>query len=363
MSSLKLVKIMNGSYMNQPVHDVTLPFIKAPKAGKKGLFITVDTRSIFGHDRPESRVHINSEDSVEYLDGTVDDVSVAQIPAERAAMSAVPRAMAAVKRDETPEQAMDRIRERFDIIDTMTHAVAKGVVRGLIVSGPPGVGKSFGVEKILEEYEAINKLSGETTTNTEIVKGAMTPIGLYQTLYDNSSNGSILVFDDCDSVLFDEVCLNMLKAVLDSGKKRIISWKSESNALRRDKIPDRFEFKGGCVFITNVSFAHVRSKKIADHLQALMSRCHYIDLELDSVEDRFLRIKQIVGDGMLDEYNFGPEGDAEVIDFMLEKASLLREISLRQVLKIADLRKMAPGSWRNMAEATCMRRNSEQTYY
>ena len=259
------------------------------------------------------------------------------------------------KPKETDEQAMTRIRERFAILDQMTDAVANGVVRGLIVSGPPGVGKSFGVEKILDEYDVMAKLSSKPP-RTEVVKGSMTPIGLYQTLYNNSQKGDILVFDDCDSVLFDEVCLNMLKAVLDSGKKRTISWKSESQALRREGIPDRFEFKGGCIFITNVDFEHVRSKKIKDHLAALMSRCHYIDLEMNSVSDRFLRINQIVRDGMLDEYNFGKEGDQEVVDFMVLKANRLREISLRMVLKVADLKQMSPDTWQELAESTCMKR-------
>jgi hypothetical protein len=202
----------------------------------------------------------------------------------------------------------------------------------------------------------MHKLSGNKNPRTEVVKGAMTPIGLYQTLYNNSQDGNILVFDDCDSILFDEICLNMLKAVLDSGKKRTISWKSESNALRREGIPDRFEFKGGCIFITNVNFENVRSKKIQDHLEALMSRCHYIDLEMDSVEDRFLRINQIVKDGMLAEYDFGPEGEQEVVDFMVEKSARLREISLRMVLKVSDLKQMSPMTWRDLAESTCMKR-------
>ena len=200
-----------------------------------------------------------------------------------------------------------------------------------------------------------NKLKGKGP-KTEIVKGAMTPIGLYQTLYNNSNKGDVIVFDDCDSVLFDEVCLNMLKAVLDSGKKRTISWKSESVALRREGIPDRFEFSGSAIFISNVSFESVKSKKIRDHLEALMSRCHYIDLEMDKVTDKFLRIEQIVGDGMLDEYEFGTKGNQEIIDFMLEKSARLREISLRMVLKVADLRKMSPKTWKELAESTCMKR-------
>ena len=33
--------------------------------------------------------------------------------------------------------------------------------------------------------------------------------------------GNVLVFDDCDSVLMDDLALNIPKAALDSGKKRI----------------------------------------------------------------------------------------------------------------------------------------------
>jgi hypothetical protein len=327
------VKIIKGRYRNAEINNTVFPLVKPLTRGKKGLFVTVDPTDIIDTDVNAIRVSVPSEEAVELLGSKAEEQ----------------------RNNETPEEAMDRIRKRFNILDKMTDAVANSVVRGLIVSGPPGVGKSFGVERILEEYDAMSKLSN-TPARTEVVKGAMTPIGLYQTLYANADAGNILVFDDCDSILFDEVCLNMLKAVLDSGKKRTISWKSESNTLRREGIPGRFEFKGGVIFITNVDFENVRSKKIQDHLSALMSRCHYIDLEMDSVADRFLRINQIVHDGMLDEYGFGKEGNQEVVDFMVEKANYLREISLRMVLKIADLKQMSPDTWKELAESTCMKR-------
>jgi len=224
----------------------------------------------------------------------------------------------------------------------------------MIVSGPPGVGKSFGVETVLEDYDMLTSIAGKPA-RTEIVKGSMTPIGLYQTLYMNSDKGNVLVFDDCDSILFDEVCLNMLKAVLDSGKKRTITWKAESSALRREGIPDRFDFEGGVIFITNVNFENVRSKKIQDHLQALMSRCHYLDLTMNSIRDKFIRIKQIVRDGMLEEYKFGKDGEKEVINFMLDNAEKLREVSLRMVLKISDLKQMDKSNWQRLAQTTCMK--------
>ena len=333
------VKIIQGTYRNAPITDTVFPLVKPIQYGKKGMFVTVDASKVLDPSKKAIRVLVESADDVTYIPNE-------DMPAE---------APVEAENTETEEQALDRIKRRFEILDEMTDAVANGTVRGLIVSGPPGVGKSFGVEKVLDEYDMMAKLSSKPP-RTEIVKGSMTPIGLFQTLYNNSNEGDILVFDDCDSVLFDEVCLNMLKAVLDSGKKRTISWKSESAALRREGIPDRFDFKGGCIFITNVDFETVRSKKIKDHLAALMSRCHYIDLEMGGVEDRFRRINQIVRDGMLDEYDFGEEGNKEVTDFMLEKASRLREISLRMVLKVADLKQMSPDTWKELAESTCMKK-------
>ena len=336
------IRIKKGTYRNALIKDTVFPIVKPISFGKKGPFITVDGSHMMGNTAQKIRVLLKTPADVE--PSTKEDFELLN-----------PVVEAEKKAKETPAEAMDRIKGRFGILDQMTDAVANGVVRGLIVSGPPGVGKSFGVEKVLEEYDMMTKLSNQAP-RTEIVKGSMTPIGLFQTLYNNSAAGNILVFDDCDSVLFDEVCLNMLKAVLDSGKKRTISWKSESVALRREGIPDRFEFKGGCIFITNVDFENVRSKKIKDHLAALMSRCHYIDLEMGSVSDRFLRINQIVRDGMLEEYNFGEDGNKEVVEFMVDKANRLREISLRMVLKVADLKQMSPDTWKDLAETTCMKR-------
>lgn len=342
----QLVKVKRGSYRNSEIVDVVFPMIKPAQVGAKGMFVTVDGSAVYGPDKDRIRVTVKSARDLEYMGN---DGELTASFAEEATAPAKPA--------ETDEEAMARIRGKFEILNIMSEAVAEGTVRGLIVSGPPGVGKSFGIEKVLETHEAVNKLSNGSK-RTEIVKGSMTPIGLYQTLYNNSSRGDILVFDDCDVILFDEVCLNMLKAVLDSGKKRIVSWKAESKALRREGIPDQFEFKGGIVFITNLKFDGVRSNKIAAHLEALQSRCHYIDLEMDSVRDRFLRINQIVGDGMLEEYEFGKAGEQEVIDFMVLHSARLQEISLRMVLKIADLKKMSADNWQKLAENTCMKRVS-----
>ena len=253
---------------------------------------------------------------------------------------------------------MNRIAERFSILDEMTEATIDGVVRGMVVSGPPGVGKTFGVEQVLEKDSIFDMMADKPLRHT-FVKGTMSAIGLYSTLYKYSDPKSIVVLDDCDSILFNEDALNILKAALDSGKKRKISWNSDSHFLRREGVPDTFEFKGSVIFITNLKFDKVKGNKIKDHLEAILSRCHYLDLTMDTARDKILRIKQIARDGgLFDTKGLSKEQEVEIIDFMVENQKKLREVSLRMAQKIADLRNMSKSGdrWKSLAETTCMKR-------
>jgi len=258
---------------------------------------------------------------------------------------------------ESDEQILNRLRDRFEILDDMTRAVKKGDVRAMIVTGPPGVGKSYGVEKVLSKHDVLADIAQDQKLKKyEIVKGAMSAIGLYSKLYEFSDKKSILVFDDCDSILLDDLSLNILKAALDTSKKRTISWNTDSRLLRSEGVPNTFEFKGGAIFITNIKFDHVKSKKLQDHLEALESRCHYLDLTIDTEREKVLRIKQVVTEhGMLDSYELTDEKKLEVVAFVDSNKHRMRELSLRTVLKVADLAASFPDKWQAVAEVTCMR--------
>jgi len=258
---------------------------------------------------------------------------------------------------ESDEEIMKRLGQRFDILEDMTRAVKKGDVRAMIVTGPPGVGKSFGVEKVLSRHDTFADVANDSKLKKyEVVKGAMSAIGLYSKLYEFSDKKSILVFDDCDSVLLDDLSLNILKAALDTSKKRMIHWNTDSRLLRSEGVPNSFEFKGGAIFITNIKFDHVKSKKLQDHLEALESRCHYLDLTIDTQREKVLRIKQVVNEcGMLDSYDLDDQAKADVVEFVDANKDRMRELSLRTVLKVADLRASFPDKWKSVAEMTCMR--------
>ena len=340
---MSAIRVINGVYRNNPVKNATFNLVKGFQTGAKGGFVTVQSAGYFGPEFDVVRIKVNNISDIEYVNGDA-------VSKENTVAFVAPQV-----ENETEEQIMTRIRERFDILHEMTKACVNGDIRAMIVSGPPGVGKSFGVEQEIEKATLFDKLAGKRL-RAEVVKGSATPIGLYQTLYKYSDTNCVLVFDDCDSILLDDVALNLLKGALDSGKKRTISWLSESSALRREGIPDRFEFKGSVIFITNLKFDGMKSQKLRDHLDALQSRCHYLDLTLDTMRDKVLRIKQIAKDGVLfQEYDFEPCVQDEIVEFMEANQNRLREMSLRMALKIADLRKSFSGNWKRMAETTCMK--------
>jgi len=343
------VLIKSGFVRKIPVDNMKFNMISGIKSGKSGMWITVDPNSAVGDNAEEVksiganviRVKLNDKSSFEFLeeqhtdDGDYDFYSEPVI-------------------EETDEEIVNRIRTRFSILEDMTNAAVDGIIKGLVVSGPPGVGKTFGIEQILERAEMCSLIQG-SKAKYGVEKGSATPISLYKLLYEYSEENSVLVLDDSDSILYDEVSLNLLKAVLDSGKKRRVSWRSETRSLERDGVPDTFEFKGGVIFITNLKLENTRGK-IGDHMKALLSRCHHIDLDINNTREKFLRCKQIIDDGMLRNKGFSEDDQAQLLEFVRTNQEKLRELSLRMVSKIADLYQMSPDRWQEYAENTCMYR-------
>lgn len=335
------VRVKSGSFNGIPVENMVFPILTPYTKVGRGGYISVDGTVPF--NRKRCRITLDGAHMIEYTN-------------EKAPM--MTETVIQSKTKETDEQIIERIAERFSILEDMTTAVKEGDVRSMIVVGPPGVGKSYGVHKKLDEHSLYDEVGGRV--KYQVVKGAMTALGLYAKLYEFSDKGSVLVFDDCDSVLMDELSLNILKAALDSGKRRTIHWNADSNMLGRAGIPNKFDFQGGVIFITNLKFENIRSKKLQDHLEALQSRCHYVDLTLDTEHDKYLRIRQIANSGELfRDYDFNNDEQEEILEFMKVNARKFREMSLRTALKLADLRKSVGNRWQRVAEITVMRNGAK----
>jgi hypothetical protein len=332
------VRILSGMYRNQAVKGEVFTLVKGFKSGKKGNYVTVKNDGQFNIDIDVVKVKVGSMADIQF----VNDTSVKAPVSE-------PQVI------ETDEQAMNRIASRFAVLDEMSSACIAGNIRAMIVTGPAGIGKSHGVTTQMEKASMFDKIQGKRP-RFEIVKGAISGIGLFATLYKYSDAKNVLVFDDCD-VWEDQDAINVLKGALDSGKTRRISWNKDSRLLRDEGVPNQFNFNGSVIFITNKTFDNKKASKIQPHLDALQSRCHFLDLTVDSERDKMLRIKQVHRDsdgGLFKDYDFTQVQTDEIMSFIETNHSKLREVSLRMCLKIADLVKIS-GNWRELAKATCMK--------
>ena len=252
---------------------------------------------------------------------------------------------------ETDAEIEQKLADRFEILETMTDAAISGDARALIVSGPAGLGKSFTVEKALTNWDP-------NAVNHKIVKGYIRATGLYKLLYAHRAPGQVLVFDDADEVFLDDTAINLLKAACDSSDRRIISYITEGSLIDEEtaeRLPKSFQFEGTVIFITNYDFDAMidRGSKLAPHLQALVSRAHYIDMAMKTKRDYIIRIRQVVRAGLLRNNGLDTEAQLDVVDFIEDNQDKLRELSLRMVLKVASIRRKGSANWKKVARVTC----------
>ena len=243
-----------------------------------------------------------------------------------------------------PTESRFTINQRFGFLSDMVVMLAKGDQPSVVVTGPGGLGKSHTVTttlrkaglkdmSILDDYE----IGAQVPKNAFVViKGYSTPKGLYRTLYENRN--SIIVFDDCDSVLKDTVSLNILKGALDSYSKRIISWRAD---IKDEDLPTSFEFKGRVVFISNMSSSQLD--------QAIISRSMSVDVTMTAAQ-KVERMRFLVK-----EKDFMPDFDLvsknDALNLIAKLADGVKELSLRTLIQVTKIRKSNPNNnWKELAE-------------
>ena len=233
------------------------------------------------------------------------------------------------------------INERFGFLSDMVTMLAKKDQASVVVTGPGGLGKSHTVTTTLANSGLMDvtglDIGDDVPVNSyRVVKGYSTAKGLYRTLYENRN--SIVVFDDCDSVLKDATSLNILKAALDSYSRRIISYNAD---IRDTDLPNAFEFTGGVVFISNMNGTTLD--------QAIITRSLAVDLSM-TAEQKLERMKHLLTQkDFMPEYDLVSKNDA--MHLIAKLADKVKELSLRTLIQVTKIRKSNPnGKWKQLAE-------------
>jgi len=233
------------------------------------------------------------------------------------------------------------INQRFEFVFDLVTMVATGATASAIITGEGGLGKTHTVVQALQAagLRDISEVpAGEVVppkSTYRLVKGFSTAKGLYRILAENAN--SVIVFDDCDSVLKDDNALNILKGALDTYGKRFISWNSSRDD---DDIPRFFQFKGGIVFISNKTLPSID--------QAVRSRAMCVDLSM-TLNQKIERMAMIMR-----EDSFMPEASMEckqasldLIDRLKEKS---KEVSMRTLIKTTKIAMAGRPNWKSLAE-------------
>jgi chromosomal replication initiation ATPase DnaA len=221
------------------------------------------------------------------------------------------------------------ILERFSFMSKMAKMVIAGVTPSLLITGEGGLGKTYTVTQ-----ELVNA-NLEEDIDYVIVKGYSSARGLYNTLYENSDK--LIVFDDCDSILKDATAVNLLKAALDSYDRRVISWNCQSFG---SDIPNRFEFTGKIIFISNLSQNRID--------QAVKSRALRVDLSMTPSE-KIRRMESIL-DVLLPEYTMEIKTDA--LNFLDKNKEIATELNMRSLIQVCKIRGTFSDDWEGVAMYT-----------
>ena len=327
------VTILEGNRCGKVIRNQKFTLLKGYTPSGSGLdgFVTVDGAKLYGRDQVRIRVK-SSSDYV--IDG--------ELPVVHTSRTAVVEAPEP-ESTETDEEILERINERFDILGEMTLGARSGDIPGIFVTGAPGVGKTHIVESKLKEAGVIEQFSNELPT-FQIVSGAMKPVGLYMKLYEFRERNCVLVLDDCDDVFNDVLTLNVLKAALDTKPVRTIHWNVDSSVLRRGlpgggvtDVPNSFDFKGSVIFISNADFKKTRGDK-RNHMMALMSRAHFVDLTIHTTREKLLRIQDLVErKDLLAKFKLDQAVCKKISKFIVDHAEEFNELSLRTVIKLGGL--------------------------
>lgn len=257
-----------------------------------------------------------------------------------------------VEVDETEQlsdtELLARIDDTFSSISLLANAAAGLKIRSMIVSGSPGTGKTFEVVKAVKARKA-----KDNTFYFHHIKGTISPVALYIELYH--ARDGVLILDDTDEAFTDNESLQLLKAATESNKERSIAYRKLSMALESEGIPSEFNFNGCVIILTNTNLEEARKNK-QDHYDAIMSRAHYVNAVLKTDREKIMRIRHIITTSTLLDTFLDRKYHNEVIDFIETNQTKFRELSIRTVVKLAELRNAFPSNWAVLARGTLLAR-------
>jgi len=249
--------------------------------------------------------------------------------------------------------------DRMVLMSDYTKAVIRGHINMLVITGDPGIGKTYTVENLLKTEH-----KGKENEDWVIIKASATPKGVYNTIVqmaaradhalakaeDSKQKGALTEAPTLPVIVFDDVPLwdgpnkkvftDFMKALADTSDKRTVSWLNNQTSLDAKeqadgKMPASVEYRGGIIVISNEpeSKIHkaVRDRAVClpievndkEMVQLMKTRLPHLQKEVP------MELKRQVLEWIQTEY----EGE---------------EMSMRTLVKAIKIAHSSPTRWKHM---------------
>lgn len=202
----------------------------------------------------------------------------------------------------------------YDLFKKYIHYIEESnKFEAMVVKGRAGVGKSHLISKELP--------------HAVIVNGHITPTKLFELIKLNCSVNSVIVFDDCDTLLRNKVSNAILKSVVcpTHEGKRIVQY--DSKFIRNEE--DRY-----CLFEGKVFFIGNDFQKNND-VEAIMSKSFVYNFNPtdEEVMNEILKTKN---------------PNMEVLNFLVDNIRGKNQLDFRLYFKSTDIYNLCKYEWKEM---------------
>jgi ferritin-like protein len=227
--------------------------------------------------------------------------------------------------------------EKFGFLqDLVVGMVDTSYVNTVLCSGPPGIGKTYSIDKLLQSRSE----SPVQPIRYKRVSGKITPLQFYHTLVENSSHDSVLFFDDADTILHDPVSLNLLKEASEKRNPRVISYNSSKLDGSGSVV-----FDGKIVISTNMRISR------NEHYTAVCDRFHVFDMDVSYLE-KLAKIYDIAQNAPTTKVS--REMNLDIVKFLadMEARVDVDKVTIRTFVKLQELSVLMPQKWKRFAEVS-----------
>jgi len=236
-----------------------------------------------------------------------------------------------IQLSENLQKSLDSYNKKLGMMEKVVTGLIRSKVNSLLITGAPGIGKSYTVNKCLQELEETDGIKFTVT------KGHLTPMKMYLHMCDNREPNSVLVFDDCDDVLYKPEALNLLKAATELNSVRKLYWNS--------KFVDEpsIIFNGKVIVITNTWVSG------NPHFKAICDRMHVFPLHV-TINEKLAKIESLSAD-LLTRYDTDISTD-DIIEFILTNKDKVNpdSLTIRSFCKLIELKILVGDYWKDYVE-------------